>query len=207
MPTPQEYQALIKDGCPRCGESLVIRTGKYGEFLACSEWCGYKKSIPGRSEYPPPKVIKHPCPYNKCDGSGLIQFKKNGKVIPYCWSHCDCHPVYGLNPKPEHYRDVQLEDYDFPCSSTFRAYSHQYCGVADPGSDASQSVYNRNLEEEKPQVIEHIHRHGDMSKQEFDLLQQTARKATYLEKKLNELSKPKQKPQHKQTGYKGLAIP
>ncbi len=39
----------------------------------------------------------------------------------------------------------------------------------------------------KLQVVEHIVRHSQMGKQEFDLLQQTALKADFLEKKVNEL--------------------
>lgn len=41
------------------------------------------------------------------------------------------------------------------------------------------------------QVI--VHRHSDMSKQDYDLIQQTARRVTFLEKKLSE-SLAKRKP-------------
>ena len=125
------YQDLLKDGCPWCGEALVIRQGKYGEFIACADWCGYKKSILGRSEYPPPKNIKRPCPYKKCDGKGRIPFVKDGLIIPFAYTHCDCHPIYGLNPEPEHYHEPRLEDYNFPMSSDFRSLTYQDCGVPD----------------------------------------------------------------------------
>ena len=58
--------------------------------------------------------------------------------------------------------------------------------------------------ESKPQAIEHIHRHSDMGTQEFDLLQQTARKADYLEKQVTELS-ARRKPREKAPTYKGLS--
>ena len=54
----------------------------------------------------------------------------------------------------------------------------------------------------QPQVVEHIHRHSDMGKQEFDLLQQTALKTKHLEKRLAEREKPKA--QAKRFGYKGI---
>ena len=45
--------------------------------------------------------------------------------------------------------------------------------------------YYREIEAERePQIIEH--RHSDMGKKEFDLLQQTALKVDWLEKRLNE---------------------
>ncbi len=51
-------------------------------------------------------------------------------------------------------------------------------------------------EESKPQVVEHIVRHSDIGKKEFDLLQQTARKVDYLDQKINELL-AKRKPRGK----------
>jgi len=126
------YQDLLNGGCPWCGESLVIKQGKFGEFVACSEWCGYTKSVPGRSEFPPPKN-KRLCPYKKCDGSGLLPFVgKDGNVRNDTFLFCDCHSQYGIDVK-DHYHTPRLEDYDFPCSDTFRSWSYEYCGETDPG--------------------------------------------------------------------------
>lgn len=125
------YQDLLKGGCPYCGEALVIKKGKYGEFIACQDYCGYTTSIPGRSEYPPPKTMSK-CPHSKCDGAGLLPFEKNGKVIANAFIHCSCHSVYGDNPQPESYRDLQVGDFDFPMSSDFRAASFACCGEPDP---------------------------------------------------------------------------
>ena len=54
----------------------------------------------------------------------------------------------------------------------------------------NKPTYYRELEanldaNKEPQVIEHIHRHSDMGKKEFDLLQQTVLKADYLLKELS----------------------
>lgn len=53
-----------------------------------------------------------------------------------------------------------------------------------------------------PQIVEYIHRHSDMSKQEFDLLQQTAREVKYLRGKLAELQA--RKPKERLSTYEGL---
>lgn len=140
MAAPKQYQEMIKDGCPWCGEPLELKQGKFGEFVACSEWCGYTKSVSGRSEYPPPKPKN--CPYKKCDGSGLIPFIKKGKTIPFVWVHCECHE------DKEPYQSHQIEDFDFPMSDTFRAYSYQYCNESDPGYVPIQRDIDREMDED-----------------------------------------------------------
>ena len=70
----------------------------------------------------------------------------------------------------------------------------------------SKPTYYRELEQEKPpQVVEHIHRTSDMGKKEFDLLQQTARKLEYLEKKFTEHTEYKRKVPVK-SGGRGIKI-
>lgn len=128
MTTPKEYQALIADGCPHCGEALQIKRGKHGEFIACSDWCGYTKSILGRSSYPL-KEERKPCPYNKCDGSSLIPLKsKDGSIVPYAWIDCECKA-----PDIEGYQALRLGDFDFPMSDAFRGFSFEQSGEPDPG--------------------------------------------------------------------------
>lgn len=124
MNTAKQYQEMIKGSCPWCGEPLELKKGKHGEFIACSEWCGYTKSVPGRSEYPSPQKD---CRYKKCDGSGLIPFVKNGRTVPFAWVHCECRE------DKEPYQSHRIEDFDFPMSDSFRGYSFQYCGETDPG--------------------------------------------------------------------------
>lgn len=61
-------------------------------------------------------------------------------------------------------------------------------------------------EEPKPQVQEVIHRHSDMGKQEFDLLQQTALKLEYLNTKLTDHLEFKKKPQPIKSKSKGIKV-
>ena len=61
-------------------------------------------------------------------------------------------------------------------------------------------------EEAKPQVVEHIVRHSDMGKQEYDLLQQTALKINHLERKLTEHTEYKRKVPVKSGKSRGIKI-
>ena len=64
---------------------------------------------------------------SRCNGSGLIPFVKNGKVVPHAWIDCDC------KQQVEHYQPITPADFDFSMSDTFRAFSYQYCNQPDPG--------------------------------------------------------------------------
>ena len=60
-------------------------------------------------------------------------------------------------------------------------------------------------EQAKPQVQEIIHRHSDMSKKEFMLLQQLSGQVKYLQEKTEELQRKRGvKPKSNRVGYKGL---
>jgi len=77
---------------------------------------------------------------NKCDGSGLIPFEKNGRIIPNAWIDCGCK-----KPGVEHYRDIRPEDFDFPMSDTFRGFSYQYCGVVDPAESPKSTIVKERV--------------------------------------------------------------
>jgi hypothetical protein len=174
MPTVKEYQELIANECPWCGGELIIKQGKFGEFVACGEWCGYTTSIPGRSSYTPQKATHQECPFNKCDGSGLIPFMKDGKVIPNAFLHCECK-IQADNR--EYYIEPKLEDLDFPMSDSFRGWAYQHCGISDPGYT--------------PYQLDIIHTSNARALEHPDRMQQLEAKFNYLRNKINELSKPK----------------
>lgn len=125
-------------------------------------------------------VIKKPklaqpkvkCP--KCHDTGLIPFKnEQDKIVPHAFIYCECHK------ETAHYRRISPDDFDYPMSySMYRSLCQEY-GWRDPGSDYPLGSVEK-------EVI-HIHRTSDMSKQDYDLLQQTAHRAKYLERKLDEL--------------------
>lgn len=94
---------------------------------------------------------------SKCK-DGLIPFIKNGKVVPHAWVDCDC------KQQIEHYQPLTPDMFDFPMSDTFRGFSYQYCNQPDPGETVPGP--------EAPPLQEIIHRHSDMSKQDYRLLRQ-----------------------------------
>ena len=70
--------------CPECGNPLVIRRGKYGEFTACSNYpeCKYIK----KKE----KVIVKVCKCPKCEGDIIERKTKRGKIFYGCNNYPKC---------------------------------------------------------------------------------------------------------------------
>lgn len=70
--------------CPNCGNPLVIKRSKYGEFVACSNYpeCKYIKN-----EKEPPKEIIN-CP--KCDGTIIEKKTRKGKIFYGCNNYPKC---------------------------------------------------------------------------------------------------------------------
>ena len=93
------FKDMEKDGpeetgetCPNCGSPLVVRKGRYGSFVACSNYptCKYIK----KEE----KKINEICDCPKC-GHKIIERKtKKGKVFYGCNNYPKCN--YALWDKP-----------------------------------------------------------------------------------------------------------
>ena len=68
--------------CPECGHDLVIRKGKYGEFVACSNYpeCKYIKQQE--------KEALAKCP--KCGGNIIAKKTKKGKIFYGCDNYPKC---------------------------------------------------------------------------------------------------------------------
>lgn len=75
---------LTGDLCPECGNPLVIRKGKYGEFVACSNYpdCKYIKK-----EEQEEKVIMD-CP--DCDGKIIEKLTRKNKIFYGCNNFPKC---------------------------------------------------------------------------------------------------------------------
>lgn len=84
--------------CPECGHDLVIRKGRYGEFVACSNYptCKYIK----KEEKEKAPVIEV-CECIKC-GSKIVERKtKKGKVFYGCSNFPKCKEAYWDKPTGE----------------------------------------------------------------------------------------------------------
>ena len=70
--------------CPECGSPLVIRKGKYGEFIACSNFpkCKYIKKEK--------KEVSVVCKCPKCGGDVVEKPTRKGKVFWGCSNYPKC---------------------------------------------------------------------------------------------------------------------
>jgi DNA topoisomerase-1 len=92
--TDMEKSAPEETGetCPECGNPLVYRNGRYGKFVACSNYpdCKYIK----KEEKPIIVVAK--C--DKCDGDIIERSSKRGKVFYGCSNYPKCKNAYWDKP-------------------------------------------------------------------------------------------------------------
>ncbi len=81
--------------CPQCGSPLVIRKGRYGEFVACSNYpeCKYVK----KTEKEVVEVMN--CP--NCDGKIIERKTKRGKVFYGCSNYPKCDFASWYKPVEE----------------------------------------------------------------------------------------------------------
>jgi DNA topoisomerase-1 len=82
------------EACPECGEELVIRGGRYGEFISCSTYpkCKYTKDIDGNEKENKDEATDKIC--DKCGEPMVIKNSRRGKFYA-----CSAYPKC-KNTKP-----------------------------------------------------------------------------------------------------------
>ena len=100
----------IGEKCPECGSELVLRKGRYGEFIACSNFpkCKYSRNVAKDNEKSaetatitaakPKRELKKldvPCP--KCGGEIVERFSKRGKFYG-CANYPKCDFISNYEP-------------------------------------------------------------------------------------------------------------
>jgi len=85
--------------CPKCGSELLLRKGRYGEFIACSNFpkCKYTKNVNGE-EPEEPEASDEVC--EKCGSPMVIKQSKRGKFLA-CSSYPKCKNAKSLTPTKE----------------------------------------------------------------------------------------------------------
>ncbi|MBR3211249.1 MAG: type I DNA topoisomerase [Bacilli bacterium] len=80
------------ENCPNCGKPLVIRNGKYGEFVACSNYpeCKYIQ----KEEVEEVEICN--CP--NCDGKIVEKKSRKGKIFYGCNHYPKCKTAYWDKP-------------------------------------------------------------------------------------------------------------
>ena len=77
---PDEETDVI---CDKCGRKMVVKSGRFGKFLACP---GYPE---GKNTKPMPEdEVKQPCP--KCGGKLVKKTSKKGKKFYGCSNYPEC---------------------------------------------------------------------------------------------------------------------
>ena len=86
------------EACPECGSDLVIRNGKYGEFVACSNFpkCRYIKK-----EEKEPALIESDINCPKCDGKIIVRKTRRGKEFYGCSNYPKCNYATWYKPTGE----------------------------------------------------------------------------------------------------------
>ena len=78
----------VGEDCPNCGHPLVKRKGRYGEFIACSNFpeCKYIKADESQ--------IKEICDCPNCEGKIIEKKSRRGKVFYGCNNYPKCKTAY-----------------------------------------------------------------------------------------------------------------
>lgn len=92
-PAPED-RPYTEEKCPKCdSESLVIRYGRYGDYLACTtKDCGHSSPIQ--------KKVGLKCPREGCHGEIVEKKSRFGKIFYGCnaWSENQCDTVFWYPP-------------------------------------------------------------------------------------------------------------
>ena len=89
---PKKEAEKTGDSCPECGSPLVIRSGKYGKFVGCSNYpsCKYIKTEP--------KEIIEVCDCPNCSSKIVEKKSKRGKLFYGCSNYPKCKTAYWDKP-------------------------------------------------------------------------------------------------------------
>ena len=82
----EELSELTKDPCPLCGGKLVIKSGRFGKFIACENYpkCKYTKSVQQKLNMKCPECGK------THGGEVVVKRTKKGRVFYGCSRYPDC---------------------------------------------------------------------------------------------------------------------
>lgn len=85
--------------CPKCESELLLRKGRYGEFIACSNFpkCKYTKNTDG-TEPEQPEETDEKC--DKCGSPMVIKDSRRGKFLA-CSAYPKCKNAKSLTPPKE----------------------------------------------------------------------------------------------------------
>lgn len=119
----QMEDELTDEICDTCGKQMVIKHGRFGEFLACS---GYPEC---KSTKPIMKKIDVKCP--KCGKDIVARKSKSGKLFYGCSGYPDCNQLYWNKPMNEKCPKCGALMTEKKTKTTKMACSSQECGYKE----------------------------------------------------------------------------
>ena len=89
IPVEAPAESVSDKVCEKCGLPMIIKRGRYGEFLACSGYpeCKQTQSLYANGSGKPTDV---PCPENNCDGELLEKTSRRGQIFYGCSRFPEC---------------------------------------------------------------------------------------------------------------------
>jgi DNA topoisomerase-1 len=98
----QKVVIPIGEKCPDCGEELVKRKGRYGEFISCNSYpkCKYTRNIEREDA---PKITDVKC--DKCGADMVVKQSRRGEFLA-CSAYPDCKNTKSL---------IEPKKLDVPC--------------------------------------------------------------------------------------------
>ena len=92
---PKKEVEATGENCPECGNPLVYRKGKYGKFIACSNFpeCKYIKQEESS--------IEEACDCPNCSGKIVKKRSKKGKIFYGCSNYPSCKTAFWDKPTGE----------------------------------------------------------------------------------------------------------
>ena len=100
QPIELNHEAAVDKTCPKCGTPLIVKRGRYGEFLACQAYpdCKHTESVNGNGNAKP---IGMQCPEPGCGGDIVEKKSKRGKIFYGCSRYPDCTFATWDKPVPK----------------------------------------------------------------------------------------------------------
>ena len=95
--------------CPQCGSELLLRSGRYGNFIACSGFpkCKYTEQVSEDGEEgEAPKVETTDEKCDKCGGDMVIKNGRNGKFLA-CSNYPECKNTKSM--------EIEAKESKVPC--------------------------------------------------------------------------------------------
>jgi DNA topoisomerase I len=83
----------LDEKCPQCGNTMVIKWGRYGQFIACSDYpnCKYVKK----------ETIGIPCPEKGCTGEICVRRTRKRRIFYGCSKYPECKFIAWDKPVAE----------------------------------------------------------------------------------------------------------